>query len=261
MEQAMKGDAGIRKRVLLHEVTVPGRVPGECPCTMREIEFEGGVPRETVNMGEYWELGHEGSLQLVSDDGTLIGGDAPLDSLELPVDVRRACLASLERPGDWAEREFRSGPKEEGPRKLRITWLAEPPKVSAERTLRASELSDAEKSRIRVYGKPLLEEGSLVGDNLVWKPDLLAAVSDAVMARLKAIAPEVTRARLLLSGSDGRKAAFRLDVRAESRDALVKALEAAGVKGADALKLDVMRGRADGSTEAAAQVTFTDSLG
>ena len=109
--------------------------------------------KEVLDDGKYWEECSESSLWLATPDGVTIVDDAGIlaDWLELP-ELNLEDAFELE-PGQWIEVTF-DGWNQSGCR-VRMTAFAELPQLSAEQTVKASDLSNKAKARIRINGKLL----------------------------------------------------------------------------------------------------------
>ena len=140
--------------------------------------------KEVLDYGKYWEACGESILYLATPDGvTVIDDSATLaDWLELPgLDLEEAF--ELE-PGQWIERTFDNW-NGSGCR-VRMTAFAELPQLSAEQTIRASDLSNTAKARIRINGKPLYAPGTMENGSRAWIPDLCDFVENAIVAAIRA---------------------------------------------------------------------------
>lgn len=140
--------------------------------------------KEVLDYGKYWEACNRSSLLLATPDEVTIVDDANtlIDWLELP-DLNHEDAFDLE-PGQWIEVTFDnwhlSGCR------VRMTAFAELPQLSAEQTIRASDLSNTAKARIRINGKPLYAPGTMENGSRAWFPDLYDFAENAIVAAIRA---------------------------------------------------------------------------
>lgn len=141
--------------------------------------FEGEPPKELVDYGKYWESG-DGCIQLVTADRTCIDDDRDTVICNLCDNVNgftaervREMFQRLSYDNQYVETELGDTVQT----RLRITRLETPPEISVAETLAASDLTHAQRYRIRIYGERLFDEGDTVdaGDpqkpTIVFRPD------------------------------------------------------------------------------------------
>lgn len=203
--------------------------------------------KEVLDYGKYWEACGESILCLATPDGVEItsGLDILEDWLELPrLDLDEAF--ELE-PGQWIEKTFdcwhQSGCR------VRMTAFAELPQLSAEQTIKASDLSNKAKARIRINGKPLYAPGTMEDGTRAWFPDLYTFVSDAIVAAVRAKGgptAEVSLHDKYEITVQKERTGFALDLKAKSKEGLVEFLRNLGVPNPETVKITKTVGDANG---------------
>lgn len=205
-------------------------------------------PVEVLDYGKYWEACECSCLWPATPDGVTVLPDTGTvyEWLELggTDDIIDEGL-KLE-PGQWVEREFpdwcRTGCR------VRVTAHGELPPLSAEHTVRASDLSDKAKTRIRVNGKPLYAYGTMKDGDCAWFPDFYDFVTKAVVDRVQEKGGQTAEVTLgsqsMTLRSDS--AALTFDLKAKSREGLVEFLRNLGVANPETVKVTKTVGDASG---------------
>ena len=203
--------------------------------------------KEVLDYGKYWEACSESSLWLATPDGVTIVDDACIlaDWLELP-DLDLIDAFKLE-PGQWIEVTF-DGWHQSGCR-VRMTAFAELPQLSAEQTIKASDLSNKAKARIRINGKPLYKYGTMENGSRAWIPDLFDFVKNAIVSAIYEkggpTAEVLLHDKYEITVQKGRTG-FALDLRARSKEDLVEFLRNLGVPNPETVKVTKTVGDANG---------------
>lgn len=203
--------------------------------------------KEVLDYGKYWEACGESSLWLATPDGVTIVDDAVTlaDWLELP-DLNLAEALGLE-PGQWIEVTFddwyQSGCR------VRMTAFAELPQLSAEQTVKASDLSNKAKARIRINGKPLYAPGTMEDGTRAWFPDLYDFAENAIVAAVRAKGGPTAEVSIYdaheIMMQKG-KMSLALYLKAKSREGLVEFLRNLGVPNPETVKVTKTVGDANG---------------
>lgn len=203
--------------------------------------------KEVLDYGKYWEACSESSLWPATPDGVTIVDDPGTlaDWLELPgLGLEEAF--ELE-PGQWIERTFDNW-NGSGCR-VRMTAFAELPKLSAEQTVKASDLSHKAMARIRINGKPLYAPGTMENGSRAWFPDLYDFVENAIVAAIRAkggpTAEVMLRCPIGIEAKAG-KTSLEFDLKAKSREGLVEFLRNLGVQNPETVKVMKTVGDANG---------------
>lgn len=206
-------------------------------------------PSEVLDYGKFWEVCADSCLWPATPDGVTVMDDLSTlgDWLELS-DMSIVSEARRLEPGQWVEREY-SNWYSTGCR-VRATAYAELPPLSAEQTVKASDLSHRAMTRIKVNGKPLYAYGTMESGVQAWFPDLFGFVSDAIVAAVRAKGG--TTAEVALHGSrieaQNGKTLLVLDLKARSREGLVEFLRNLGVANPETVKVTQTVGDANGVT-------------
>lgn len=203
--------------------------------------------KEVLDYGMYWEACSESSLWPATPDGVTIVDDACIlaDWLELP-DLDLIDAFKLE-PGQWIEVTFDNW-YQSGCR-VRMTAFAELPQLSAEQTIKASDLSNTAKARIRINGKPLYAPGTMENGSRAWFPDLYDFVKDAIVSAIYEKGGPTAEVSLHdayeITTQKGRTG-FALDLKAKSKEGLVEFLRNLGVPNPETVKVTKTVGDANG---------------
>lgn len=209
----------------------------------RDEDYEN----EVLDYGRFWDVCGESTLWLSTPDGVTVIDDSGTlaDWLELPgLNLEEAL--ELE-PGQWIERTFDnwygSGCR------VRMTASAELPQLSAEQTVKASDLSHKAMARIRINGKPLYAPGTMENGSRAWFPDLCDFVKDAVVTAIRAKGGPTAEASLYdaheITVREGRTS-LALNLKAKSREGLVEFLRNLGVSNPETVKVMKTVGDANG---------------
>lgn len=202
--------------------------------------------KEVLDYGKYWEACSGSTLWLATPDGVTIVDDLSTlaDWLELP-GLNLEDAFKLE-PGQWIEVTFDNW-HQSGCR-VRMTAFAELPQLSAEQTIKASDLSDKAKTRIRINGKPLYAYGTMKDGDCAWFPDFYDFVTKAIVDRVQEKGGPTAEVKLgsqsMLLRSDS--AALTFDLKAKSREGLVEFLRNLGVANPETVKVTKTVGDASG---------------
>ena len=205
--------------------------------------------KEVLDYGKYWEACSESSLWLATPDGVTIVDDPSTlaDWLELP-DLNLEDAFKLE-PGQWIEVTFDNW-YQSGCR-VRMTAFAELPQLSAEQTIKASDLSNKAKARLRINGKPLYAPGTMENGTRAWFPDLYTFVADAIVVAVRAKGGPTAEVSLHdtyeMQVQKG-KTSLALDLKVKSREGLVEFLRNLGVPNPETVKVTKTVGDASGVT-------------
>lgn len=203
--------------------------------------------KEVLDYGKYWEACDESSLWPATPDGVTVVDDAGTlaNWLELP-GLSLEDAFKLE-PGQWIEVTFdgwhRSGCK------VRMTAFAELPPLSAEQTVKASDLSNRAKARIRINGKPLYAPGTMEDGTRAWFPDLYNFVENAIVEAIRAKGGPTAEVSIYdaheITMQKG-KMSLALCLKAKSREGLIEFLRNLGVPNPETVKITKTAGDANG---------------
>lgn len=218
--------------------------------------------KEVLDYGNYWEACSESSLWLATPDGVTIVDDPGIlaDWLELP-GLNLEDALKLE-PGQWIEVTFDNWRDRSGCR-VRMTAFAELPQLSAEQTVRASDLSNKAKARIRINGKLLYAPGTMEDGTRAWFPDLYDFAENAIVAAIRAKGGPTAEVSLHdkyeITVQKGRTG-FALDLKAKSKEDLVEFLRNLGVPNPETVKITKTIGDAHGVSCVYTTVIGADSV-
>lgn len=203
--------------------------------------------KEVLDYGKYWEACSGSSLWPATPDGVTVIDDPNtlVDRLELP-GLNLEDAFKLE-PGQWIEVTFDNW-YQNGCR-VRMTAFAELPQLSAEQTIKASDLSNKAKARIRINGKPLYAPGTMEDGTRAWFPDLYDFAKNAIVAAIRAKGGPTAEVSLHdeyeITVQKG-KTGFALDLKARSKEDLVGFLRNLGVPNPETVKITRTVGDANG---------------
>ena len=203
--------------------------------------------KEVLDYGKYWEACSDSSLWPATPDGVTIVDDPGTlaDWLGLP-GLNLEDAFKLE-PGQWIEVTFDNWYK--GGCRVRMTAFAELPQLSAEQTIKASDLSNTAKARIRINGKPLYAPGTMENGSRAWFPDLYDFVENAIVAAIRAKGGPTAEVSFHdeygITVQKG-KTGFALDLKAKSKESLVEFLRNLGVPNPETVKVTKTVGDANG---------------
>lgn len=137
---------------------------------------DGIGDKDIVDFGNYWDLNNDDYLRLHTEDDKFVYVD--LDEFS-EVFLDDKCdwktldwtrdISSLSI-GGWHEAVHNNW-------KVRITRIAELPRLSKARTLKESDLSIEAKTRIKIYGVPLFREGEAL-HNKVYMPRFTELINE-----------------------------------------------------------------------------------
>lgn len=221
-------------------------------------------PLEVFDPGRYWEVCTNSCLWPATPDGVNVIDDRGTlcDWLELSGDGFVDEALALE-PGQWVEHEF-PGWYHTGCR-VRATAYGELPPLSAEQTVKASDLSHKAMTRIRINGKPLYAPGTMENGSQAWFPDLYEFALDAILGAVRekgGATADVSFSvgKPVLSVRDG-ETAFSFELRARSREGLVEFLRNLGVPNPETVRVTKTVGDASGVTCVYTLFTGSDQVG
>lgn len=258
-------------KVYLFEVTRDKKAEaGQPPCgresRVAEYAFDGD-PAPTVEYNKYWDHGCDGSLNLMAKDGRWVenGLDSALSSVgeegfRPQINTIVKLIDTLEEPGKWFELCL----GDERNTKLRVTRLQGLPEIDVEATIENSDLNVMQKWVIRIYGKPLFDEGGTLygrgslNTTTVFRPNLLKELGrcweELIAHRKDGLEVAVT----IVEDSSADSTVRMMRIAAKTREELGRALNAVGVLHPDEVEPDVVLGRGDAPTMFVANVRLTD---
>lgn len=208
-----------------------------------------GYPSEVLDNGKYWDVCGVSCLCPATPGGVTVVDDLSTigDWLELS-DMSIAREALELEPGQWVEREY-SDWYSTGCR-VRATAYAELPPLSAEQTIKMSDLSHKAMTRIKVNGKTLYAPGTMESGVQAWFPDLFGFVSAAIVLAVRAKGGPTAEVALHGNRIEAQKdkTLLAFDLKAKSREGLVEFLRNLGVANPETVKVTKTVGDANGVT-------------
>ena len=124
-------------------------------------------------------------------------------------------------------------------KKLRLTALAERPKINLDRTVMESDLSECEMTQITIGGKQLLGPGKTLNDrNRIYQPDFVGTLRSLIETGIKqktGVDAKVEVTDITTEGADYNSAAYTLECGSEE-DAQKVLKEAFGIIDPESLK-------------------------
>ena len=259
-------------KVYLFEVTGDAKDETGQPCgrgaAVKVYAFDGD-PAPAVEYNKYWDHGCDGCLNLIAKDGRWIesGLDHALDSVgeegfRPQMNTIVKLVDALEEPGKWFELCL----GDERNTKLRVTRLQGLPEIDVEATIENSDLNVMQKWAIRIYGKPLFDEGGTLNGKgslnatTVFRPNLLQELGrcweELIAHRKDGLEVAVT----VVEDSSADSTVRTMRIAAKTREELGRALNAVGVLRPDEVEPDVVLGRGDAPTTFVANVRLTDVI-
>lgn len=253
-----------KAKAYLFEVTTLVRNEDGSIGEERQTNFKGyalvnDLDNSVVDYGEYWE--HDdigGNLHLVAEDGS--GVESDLDVTISCVNEWGFCkypvVEKLEELCD-TRRWFEFSLGDERKTMLRVTLLDDLPKISREKTIAASDIGAAALHCVKLYGRPLFEDGdtTFAGDTSrpTWVlrtglANALNAVWESYIASKSGVSVSVKNMPYIMADAICRK----LVITAKSRSDLDAALKAVGVNNPAEVAPNVVYGNGGVDSDAAA---------
>ena len=220
-------------------------------------------PVEVLDYGKYWEACECSFLWPATPDGVIVltGTSTMYEWLELGETDDIIDEGLKLEPGQWVEREFpdwyRTGCR------VRVTAHGELPPLSAEQTIKASDLSNKAKARIRINGKLLYAPGTMEDGTRAWFPDLYDFVKDAIVSAIYekgGPTAEVSLHDKYETTVQKGKTGFALDLKAKSKEGLVEFLRNLGVPNPETVKITKTVGDANGVSSVHTTFIGADSV-
>lgn len=264
-----------KAKAYLFEVTALVKNEDGTVGTERKTEYKGyaytGKPNEAVlDYGSYWDVDMNGSLNLVAEDGVCIDSDLDccVDAVSscgfrgYPIAVKAGELCDTRR---WFELSL--GDKRKTT--LRVTLLDDLPKISREQTIAASDIGPMALHCVKLYGRPLFEDGdtTCAGDTsrptCVLRTNLaneLNAAWESYIASKSGVSVSVKNMPYIMADAICRK----LVITAKSRADLDAALKAVGVNNPAEVAPNVVYGNGGVDSDAAAfqaYIILTEKIG
>lgn len=201
-----------------------------------QTELLGEYPPEELVLGE--DL--EDSITLMTAAGERVS-DSFLKTCER-MKLNRYTVAALAdkvtAANGWIEGDGFLGDAR-GEKKLRITALAERPKINLDRTVMESDLSEREMTLITIGGKQLIGPGKTLSDKGgVYQPDFVATLRSLIETGVKqktGVDAKIELTEITTEGADYNSAAYTLECGSEE-DALKVLKEAFGITDPESLK-------------------------
>jgi hypothetical protein len=216
------------------------------------------IPKEIVDEGSYWDCCGDNFLHLATEDGTTVYEDYDrlcdtfLCNNNIDVDNDWKAIYALPIDG-WMELVQKNC-------KVKFTRIADIPKISAENTIKDSDLSNKAKTLIKLYGIPLLREGEVTARNNVYAPKLLKMLAKNCEERIKAESGVVVEVLQFepIHNADGNT--IELTVRAKSIEVLHIALKTLGIVNPSAVELIATEGEGETVKSVTASITLNTRL-
>lgn len=216
------------------------------------------MPKEIVDEGSYWDCCGDNFLHLSTEDGTTVYEDYDrlcdtfLNNIDVDVDSDWEAIYALPVDG-WMELVQKY-------HKVKFTRIANIPKISAENTIRYSDLTNKAKTLIKLYGIPLLREGEVTARNNVYTPKLLKILAKNCEERIKAEGGVVVEVMQFepIHNADGYT--IELTVRAKSIEVLHIALKTLGIVNPSAIELSTTEGEGETIKSVTASLTLNTRL-
>lgn len=242
-----------------------GTVSDERQTPVCGYAFEGD-PSPRVEYNRYWEFG-DGCLQLVAKDKNSIDSDVNstiewmCDEGFRGVDIRKM-VNGLDAPGKWAEVCLGDAVKTT----LRVTRLKELPEIDPEATIGDSDLTPAQRHRVKIDGVPLFPEGGTVNaanpntPTLVFRPELGRELGKVWEEIIRIRVGAVVNVKVDTTNHSADNATAKLTIKASTRRELDGALCAVGVLHPSDIEPDVVEGEGDAPTGFTATVILTTKV-
>ena len=220
--------------------------------------YDGNLPEAYVDFGDYWEEDRNGDcyLNLYADDGKELACLSTAFDYLSDNGFRDVTVPEVGELGGgrrWFEVQ-KPGSADE--LRLRVELLDEPPRISAEKTLGASELTVMAQHRVKIGGIPLFRDGD-VHEGAALRTDLEGIVNEMWHERIKetcGVDVDVT----VVSSTPGTNRIFTITAR--SRGDMHMALRALGVEQPEKIVPAVEYGVGDNVTAVVAKVTLASRI-
>lgn len=215
------------------------------------------MPKDIVDLGDYWDLSEGGSLVLNDAEGNLIEDqDCVIDHLTCDYNGLMSCEIWDKRvnplnPGEWVQWEANKVA-------ITITALSEFPRVDVAKTLCCSRLSNGEKSLIKIYGKALFAEGDVNGCTC-FRPNLANEINAKWTEYVQQRCDEEVEVKVEYRPS-ANGLVVNVTVTAPDEASLMSALRNLGVMQPEKIKPQVKRGEGDRTKEITVSFSLTDKL-
>lgn len=219
--------------------------------------YGGNLPEAYVDFGDYWEEDRNGDcyLNLYADDGKELACLSTAFDYLSDNGFRDVTVPEVgELGGDrrWFEVQ-KPGSADE--LRLRVELLDKPPRISAEKTLGASELTVMAQHRIKIGGIPLFREGD-VHESTALRTDLEGTINEMWRERIKErFGVEVA---VKVDSMPGSNRVFTIT--AENREDMHTALCALGVGQPEKIVPSVEYGVGENVTAVVAKVTLASRI-
>ena len=131
---------------------------------------------------------------------------------------------------------------------VRVTGISGMPEISVEKTLKASELTDAQKHEVKIYGQRLFDNGDVMSNGLsMLRKDLTSMIDEAwtlyIASRLRNRGVDADGVKIHVEDEPHADCLERIvEIKADDRR-LAIALEALGVKEPGKVKIQHREGR------------------
>ena len=252
-----------KAKVYLFEVTTlvkneDGTVGTERKTEHKDYAFDGDPDKSVLDYGRYWEYSNDGCLNLVSEDGMFIE-----NGLDCCIENACACgfrgYPIVEKVKELCDtrRWFEFSLGDERKTMLRVTLLDDLPKISREKTIAASDISVMGLHCVKLYGRPLFEDGDTTCAGITSHPtwvlrtglaNELNAVWESYIASKSGVSVSVKNMPYIIADAICRK----LVITAKSRADLDAALKAVGVNNPAEVAPNVVYGNGGVDSDAAA---------
>lgn len=232
--------------------------PGKDGATHTYIQYAyAELPKDIVDLGDYWDLSEGGSIVLNDAEGNFIEDqDCVIDHLACDYGGLMSCEIWNKRvnplnPGEWVQWEANKVA-------ITITALSEFPRVDVAKTLDCSCLSNGEKSRIKIYGKALFAEGDVDGCTC-FRPNLANEINAKWTEYVQQRCDEEVEVKVKYQPSAD-SLVVNFTVTAPDEASLMSALRNLGVMQPEKIKPQVKRGEGDRMKEITVSFSLTDKL-
>lgn len=225
---------------------------------------KGGVPKGILDYGDFWDVEPDSSLFIYGEDGKEIFDEPSrlYDYIgsEAGYLVAKA-IESLKLPGQWVSENVSSNDYLCNGGTVVVTALSDIPRISADLTIRNSDIGRKAQAVIKLYGEPLLPSNTMVEENGIFDETVGEAMLDACEKALKKRFAGVDGLKILgFVGNPLEFESVRFRVTASNKESLVRAFKEAGVRNVN--KISVMRteGLKDAVTSVSADIKISSDL-